>query len=147
MSTISSLYDSLITRLAVALPSHLRLSNPYDLEQNPERFLNQGYGVAFGTGENTKQIVDCTLSMRMDIIVSVTRQFVGQETDHDGKATVEKNLFEDQLLVIKDFCNNITVGTIDFNGHGGVEFIVTDKSNFLALRSTFSIIYFESIHT
>lgn len=146
MSTISSMHDALITRLETVLSGHLRLTNPYDLEQNPERFLNQGYGLAFGAGENTKQIIDCMLSMRMDINISITRQFVGQETDAAGKATVEKNLFEDQLLVIKDFCNNISIGTIDFNGHNGIEFIVAEKSNFLALRSTFSIIYFESIH-
>ena len=145
MSTISTLHDAVINRVSTTLSGHLRLSNPYQLEQNPDRYLEQGYGVAFGGGINSDRQVACKLSMQREIVISITRRYLGQETDVTSKATLDKQLYEDQLLVIKDLYDNITEAPIKFVSDGGTEFIVSDKSNYLALRSTFQIEYFESI--
>jgi len=45
MSNISTAYDAIQTRLVALLPSHARLTNPYQIDQNMERSLNKAYGV------------------------------------------------------------------------------------------------------
>lgn len=142
MSNVSNAYDAFVARVEAVLPNHARLSNPYAPEQNIEGILKQGWGLGMGSSTNTKRELSCRVSIRREFSLVLTRKFYSREADVTGKASVEKQLMEDQLLVVKDLCANSDlsglIGVVEFEGDGGIEQVFGEKDQFLALRSTFT---------
>lgn len=150
MSAISNIYDAVVARVVAVFPSHTRLSNPYAIEQNPEGFLRQGYGIAIGPCTNTNRNLCHKVSILRDIIITITRQYAAVETDIATKVTAEKLLLEDQIDLISDFMNNTTLsadgGIVSFTNDGGIEQVFPGgRDNFIALKLTFTVEHFEDI--
>jgi len=150
MSDITIGYDAILTRLGVLFPDHKRIPQPYRLDQNSETILNQGYGLAIGPANNSNRNVSCQLSVRRDMIVSISRVIRANEFDIDAKDLGWKTLFEDQFLLMKDIESDPTLGTTEivnatFATDGGLEIIFVDKDNFVAVETVISIEYFENV--
>jgi hypothetical protein len=142
MSNVSDCYDAFVARIEAVLPNHTRLSNPYEIEQNIEPLMIQGWGLGMGASTNTNRELSCRVSIRRQFSLVLTRKFYALEADAESKASTEKELLEDQLLVIKDLCSNSDlsglIGVVDFESDGGIEQVYGEKDQFLALRSTFT---------
>lgn len=152
MSNFTNLYDGIKTRIETVLPAssgYMRLYNPYELNRNPENVLRKAWGIAIGGATNTNRQLSCSISIRRDLVVTLTRKALAVDNDAVSKTTTEKDLIEDQLLLIKDFCDNSdlpnTIGIINYESDTGVIRIFDEKENFLALQTTFSIEYFEYV--
>lgn len=149
MSNISDLYDEMVTRVSTVLSSHKRLTNPYKIEQNTKGILTLGWGIRLGPMVNSQRTMCPKISLDRDTIIIITRKFIAQETAVTIKADAEKNLMEDQLLVVKDLCDNSNLsgvlGNVDFLSSSEIIQIFGDKDNFIALESTFKAEVFETI--
>lgn len=149
MSNFSDLYDAIVTRVETVFPNHTRLPNPYKIEENNEAFLRQGWGLSMTSGTNSNRQLSCSISIQRSFTISLVRKFYAVESNVDNKVTVEKQLIEDQLLLIKDLCDNssldATNSLVDFESDDGIEYVYGDKDNFLVLNSTFRVEYFDTI--
>lgn len=149
MSNFSNLYDAIVTRIETVLPSHTRFPNPYKIDENAEPLLRQGWGIALLSATNTNRELSCRISIRRTFEISITRKFYSVEGNVDNKESVEKQLIEDQILLIRDFCNNTdlpnSLGIVDYASDGGVEYVYNEKDSFLVLKSSFECEYFETI--
>jgi len=149
MSNFSSLYDAIVTRVVTVLPSHTRLPNPYKISENAEPFLRQGWGIAMGSATNTNRELSCRLSIRRDFTISITRKFYALESNVANKESVEKQLMEDMILLVRDFYNNTSLpgvlGIVGYENDSGINYVLSEKDNFFVLPITFSVEHFETI--
>lgn len=151
MSNVSTVYDALVTRISTVLNTHRRLTNPYSVADNIQQVLMKGWGITWGSGENSKRFLSDINSIRRLFPVIICREFKAREFDVTSKATVEKLLFEDQRLLIQDFKNQnqLTVAQginhVTFISDEGVQKVPFEgKDNFLFLTSIFEVEYFET---
>jgi hypothetical protein len=149
MSNFSSLYDAIVLRLETVLPNHMRLTNPYNVDQNPEGLLRQGWGLGLGSGSNTNRELSCRISIQRDFNIVLSRKFYAKESDVQNKADVEKQLFEDLILIVRDFCDNSALpgalGIVNYSSDGGIEQVFGEKDNYLVLRTVFTVEHLETI--
>ena len=152
MSKATDVFDALVARLAAVLPAHKRIENPYVIENNSERVLNKGQGVAFGPAENTQRRLTNQLSVARDFLVTITRKTIKKKTDSSGRAEDIQLLFEDQKLVLDDIEKNTTlldstlsVAKSDYISDNGLEFIFTEKDNFIKIESVIRVEYIEDL--
>lgn len=149
MSNFSSLYDAIVDRIEAVLPNHLRLPNPYKVNENTELYLRQGFGVALGPATNTNRELSCRISVGRDFSVVLSRKFYSIESNVSNKESVEKQLIEDQILLIRDFCDNSSLpgalGIVSYSSDSGIEYVFNEKDNFLVLNTVFTVEYFETI--
>jgi len=145
---ISSAYDAMITRIEAVLTSHKRLPNPYAVDRNKEVYLERGYGLTIGPASGQRNILQkVTVSREFGLIL--TRKFRARPDDEEAKAEVEKELMEDQMLVIKDFEQNSnlndSVTTVSYVSDSGISSVFPDKGQFLVLETTFQATYLEPL--
>lgn len=151
MSKISTIRDTFVTRIGTLLPNHLQIPNPYFLAENPARYLEQGWGLGISSTENTNRVVGSSLSVERNFFFIVTRQLFSDDLDITKKETLEKNLFEDQYLILEYLRANPkleitdTIARSDYVGDGGIETIVVENLKYLQITSTVAIEYFESV--
>lgn len=109
--TLSTVYDGIVTRMGALFPNHARLGDPYDIDENPDLLLKQGWALAIGpSAENTQRYATCIGSLGVNIVITFTRQFFARELDPSTKSTTEKLLLED-VQILKDDCdkNNLNL--------------------------------------
>ncbi len=152
MSTnISSVYDAFVTRIGAVLTSHVRLSNAYSIEENTEPALKLGWALQIGPAIKSPRHISCKISIVRTFNLVLTRKVYASELDATAKASTDKSLLEDQFLVIEDVEGEPTMGSAvvaksNFLGDSGVEFVHTDKDNFIKLVSQFEVEYFEDLN-
>lgn len=152
MSAMSTAYDLLVTRLDAALPAasgYTRIPNPYNLGENDQNILRQGYGLALGPANNAKSELSCNMQIQRIFNVVVAREFLKLEHDVDGGQDVDKALMEDMRLVLRDFetytslnSGNVIMG---YDSDGGIELLKAESRSFLFLRAQFTMKYFERL--
>jgi hypothetical protein len=154
MSKISTIYDELYTLISGAFPSKNELINPYELTDNHEQILFNGYGIAWEIGTDTEQFNKQLLAFDREFIVVSTRSYHSTDLDTSPKKTAEKSLYEDQLTIIKTLkafsekSNNptSTVEDIQFIDDNGIELVFNDAQRYLSLASRFKMTYFEKLY-
>lgn len=150
MSKASTIHDALIARVAAQLPSHIKLSHAYRLEKSSLPSLYQGFGVKVGPVQNTKRTLNCSMWIKRQYNVVITRKLYQNDSlDSDAKTSVEKQLFEDQILMAKDLTTNPSLDgsstNVEFESDNGIEFVQTPDEEIMCLDTTFTVEYFESI--
>jgi len=149
MSEVSTVYDAMITRIGAVLTGHLRLSNPYKIEENSATLLRVGYGVGIGPATNTRRPMSGCASIQRTFIVSISRRYAALDSSGSAKATTEKQIMDDMFLLIKDFSENtsLTNGNrvVGFDSDNGINYVETESDRFMYTTANFSIEYFENL--
>jgi hypothetical protein len=152
LSKISDAYAGLKARIAAVLPSHVGLLNPYEPEQNPETILKQGYGIVLGAGTNSNRAISNHLSISREVSIVLTRRFYASEMNRTAKETVEKQLMEDQFLIVKDIEKDPSLGLSDvvanfqYEGDEGIQFAFSEDKPFYRLTMRFRLEYLENLN-
>jgi hypothetical protein len=148
MSTISDFHDAIRARMQALFPDKLELSDNSAIENNDDLSLEDGWAVQFSTGQDGKRQVGCQHSIQRDIVITVTQRVLGGHKSIDLIASVEKQLLEDHLTIVNDFQKNENLGNIvvrrDYQTDTGIERVEGDSREFLMIRTTFQIEYFEN---
>ena len=104
MSKVSTIYDTMITRLAAIFPTKKRIPNPYNIGSNPQQYLDDGYGLALGTASQVNgQWCDMTIEQTFNIVLA--RKLFKNDTDPVMFDNFVKALREDVVTLQKDFYN------------------------------------------
>lgn len=138
-------YDSIVSRIGTLLSNHVRLTNPYALEENPDILLKQGWGLALGPGgTNTNRLVSKHRTTSVDFQLSITRRVYATDHSATSKANTDKLLLEDARVLIDDIHkNNFNISTlVSFLDFEGVFPVKADNYSYLALRLNFTLEYF-----
>ena len=152
MSQFSTGFDTSKSRIDAILTSAeglKKLTDAYDIPNKSELLLEQGYGLAIGPGANTHRLQSSNLSVKRDMIVTISRKIYALDEDVSAKETVTKQLIEDKLLVAKDLEINSTLngGRIvsGYEADGGIQFVAKEQENYAYVQFTIQIEYFESL--
>lgn len=148
MSKVSSIYDAIVTRVGTVLPNHRRLPNPYQIESNTEPSLKQGWGIQIGPGNNPELLVSCQRSIDRDFVIVITRKFYGSDLNILDKASTEKDLMEDSILVINDFEKHPLIqdyaAKAIWSSDQGIQFVFVPDKPFFKIEMTMTVTYFEN---
>lgn len=154
MSKITDIYDELYSLISTAFPNKSVLINAYDLADNNEQILKDGFGIAWETGTDTQQMAKQIIVFEREFVVNSVRAYYSTDLNKEPQKTTEKLLFEDQLTIIKTLrsfsekSNNplTNVEDIQFIDDSGIEFVFDDAQRYLALNSRFKILYTEKLY-
>lgn len=139
-------YAQIRTELQALFASYTEIDNPYDIEQNPEIQLKTAYGITIGTATNATRAICGRADVIRSFDIVLCRRINATMNDSATRITAEKNLFEDQMSIIKKFEGNIAnVKKARYLSDNGIEFLGNDKYNYLVLRSTFEVEYSEAL--
>lgn len=151
MSAISEIFDTLKASITEVLPEHMWLSDPRLIESNSELDLNKGVGIALGAGEAIQREIDKHIWISREVSVTITRRHFASELNREDQENEEKNLLEDQKLLIVKFMNDPldevakSVSKALFLGDNGIENVFGDSGSFLKITTRFQVQYREII--
>lgn len=153
MSTISDIYDEIYVLMDAAFPNKMELVNPYELTDNNEQILIDGYGIAWELGTDSDQIVKQIRVIDREFFFVSVRAYFSTDLNTTPKKTAEKLLFEDQLTSMKTLIAYTEqpssplsyVDDVQFIDDNGIEFVFSDEQRYLALRSRFRLRYQEKL--
>ena len=149
MSKITTISDNIRLRVATILSDHKKLPNNRLIEENDNLFLSKGYAISLGAGNNTNRLMACKLSIQRSAIITITRAHFGVDRDTTVRDTLEKNLLEDQFLIIKDLEKDPDLdgdtARFVYLGDNGIEEVFVEQGHFLMVQSTFDFEYLEDL--
>jgi len=151
MTKISTIHDTIYSRVAATLTDHKELWDPFVIENNDKLVLQKGYGILLGTGSAGDRLVGCSTSLDREVVIANTLAVFGPESNVSIRKTAEKALYENQFKLIKAFeedpdLSNLTNNFI-FRSDSGIEFIFVteERADYIMLQSLFSFSYFETL--
>lgn len=150
MSSISTIYDTLRVRMATIFPDHKELPYNQTINLNDGLFLTQGWAVYFADAINTNRLLSCQLSLSRNVNITLSRKVFGLDRDVTTRVTVEKNLLEDHLILIKDIEKdpdlNGAAAKILYISDLGIQTLFSEQMHYLYIQTIFSIEYFENLN-
>jgi hypothetical protein len=150
MSTISTIYDTIQTTVATLFPLKLELSDPLNIENNDDKTLANGYGIQLGSAVNSNRQLCNTYSVQRDFIVTITMLNAATHKSITIFDASNKTLLEDLHLLIQTLAKENSAirnvnGIVDWISDGGIEKYNGESREFLIIRATFRLEYFESL--
>ena len=139
MSKISTVYDEVLSVLGNLYPDKTRLTNAYDLDDNVDPLLRDGYGLKVGTGTPVDSEFK-NFSVDRSFSVVLTREVVRTEDNSTAVDSDVKALLEDVVTGQKDFYNvdqidiPNSIEKIDLGPISAVEYFKNDRSNFISME-------------
>lgn len=151
MSLVSDAYDELVARLAGLFTTgagYQRLSNAYDVEQNPITLLDQGWGLAAGGAVNTNRNLCSIVSTTRTWTVVLTRALDATDSDDTLRDTNTKLILEDARTVVNSFEREVRLDDLNLNcrfiSDSGIETISPDDGSILVMRLNFEVEAFDA---
>lgn len=148
MSDISTVHAAYISLIETALPTYVRIPDPYDPEKNASLILDKGYGLGFGPANNTERMKCPQLSIAREFFVVLTNKIVSLENDSNQRGSIEKSLFEDHFALVKAVEADPTLGgaavITKYVSDGGLEFLNGEQAKHFLIEIVFESEYFES---
>jgi hypothetical protein len=153
VSQVTTIFNAMVALCSTELGgTYRRLANAYSPAANSETALAKGYGVTLGPAQNTNRYLGSLATMSREFGVVLTKHVVANEGDATGLATLEKNLMEDALLIVKAIEEDASLGGtaekaafVSDDGIGFVEPKDEDQPGHFVCRLTFEIEYRESL--
>lgn len=156
MSNISQAYDDITAVITSVFPNHNELINPYVLELNDDLTFDKAWGLAIGEGENSNLQLGCRLSVDRNFRLTLTRKIFAGQLQRNVEAiaarrATEKQLFEDQYLILKEFETNPTITDSSvitkfvWQSDNGLELLKTEKSDIIFLTTVLKLTYLEEL--
>lgn len=145
MTSFSTIYDKIVTRMTALYPDHNRLPNPIAPEQNNDLILEKAWGLAIDGGARTDRSTKSTF-VEYTLTFVFTRKFYAIESDSSAKADTQKSLIEDVEFLIRDIKDNELGALPDsnlvlFQNHSGIEQVRPDDDKFLMVRPIVTVEY------
>lgn len=149
MTNITTVIDTIYTKLATLLSGETRIPNPYFLEKNNDNFLYKGYGLIVDSA-NYEEHEFCTFMVARTFKVVFTREMFRVDSEVTQTDTIVKELLENVVAVQKLFYSYDELGIesniakVDIGEVSAVETFMTDRKNFFSMTASFSFFIKES---
>jgi hypothetical protein len=144
MSNVSLVYQGLIQKVSGLFPDKTRIPNPYNLQDNIDKLLCDGFGIKVGpeSGSEYAEFNSFTVSRTFSVVL--TREMVATSSDSDVPDDISLKLLEDIYEARKMIFGpekmglssilNVSIGSSD-----GVNEVKSGQRKFLSTEFSFSI--------
>lgn len=148
MSNVSDIHAALKARMASLFPSKTIIPNPFDVADNSDNLLKDGYGIYYGPAGLADFDLGIHLqSYQREFNIVLAKKVYRLESNTDQFETVQLALIEDQNTIVNSFADirsiDINVVRLEYVSDGGIEFVFNEKNNYLALTTSFDVTYKE----
>lgn len=143
-TSISTVYDAILTELGTIFPNKLRIPNAYTIIRNPVQFLRDAYGLRVDAAVEAKRDF-CNFSRIRDFTVILSREVLKTDVQTDQMDTAVKAMLEDVYTLQKNFLDGEQIGAatdidiINVGAFTGIEEFIFEKTNFINTEVAFSI--------
>lgn len=153
MSKVTTIYDQVLTVLAILYPAgsgYTRIANPYDLSDNIEQTLAQGWGMKTGSASPRDSQFNQFTNTRIFTIV-LSRQVIKLESDPVPIDIATKEMLEDIFTGQKDFFNNDQIDipndieAVDLGPQSEVQYIDKGTEKFISMEFDLLIQFTEDL--
>lgn len=144
-STITTIQTQLYSILSTTFPTKSELADPYDVENNDDFMLKNGFGIEMGAASNSYEGGSANILTRT-FTFPLTSEVFDLDRSSASRKLIEKSLFEDEITMLKalsSFNLSKEVANVEFLNDNGIVKVTTDKSNYLVLRVAVEIAYIE----
>jgi hypothetical protein len=144
MSSISQIYDTVVATMAAIFPTKTRIPNALVIEENPEQFLRDGYGIRLDP-EAPAASEFCTFSRSRLFTIILSREVISDEFTTSAIDAASKAILEDTYTLQKDFMNQDQLGIesnielIDMAGTSGIVPFIGERESFVLMEVSFQI--------
>lgn len=150
MSNITTVFDFLKSEIVTALPQHSELANSYFPETEAELKYAKAFGIGIGEA-SISDVENFIVVFKRQFIISIVRKCFTYNRNSVTRQTTEKDLIEDELLVIKQVFSNTKqnswklpyIKALSFIRDAGIDFVRVDREDILILRFVVEIDYHE----
>lgn len=143
MSSITTVYDEILSNIQALFPSKAIIPYPYNLEDNKSLVLSNGIGVKIGSATYVP-LEWCTFVSARNVSIVVSREVFRTDSDSVVIDDIVKGLLEDihsvqKLLFQMDQTagNSSSVVKVDIGNVSGVQ-IVGANTKFLTMEAEFT---------
>jgi len=143
--TFDTIYDQIISTIKATLPDRKELINPYEIEENNELYLKSGVGIELGECSPTETFARSLIQFSRTIYISLTEKVNSTDKKTSVRLTEEKKLIADQLSLITALSGNLSYDVCRLVGDAGIEYIFTEREDYIRLRSSFNIFYNQQV--
>lgn len=152
MSKASDVFEAIIARVKLLLPSYAEIPDPLLGPQTTSLILAKGFSVAMGPGlPRVPNQINCEFSINRSVQIQLTRLIENTANEAVQYRNTVKSMFDDQLVLLKSFeadghLGNIAIKT-DYISDNGILPLdtVNQVGRFLDLTTTFEVAYKETI--
>lgn len=151
MATEAEAYQGLVDRLASLFTEangYFRIADAVSVEDNPVTQLDQGYGLAIGSGANTNRMQCGIITINRVFTVVLTRARDATDGDDQSRDTNLKSLLDDMRTVIASFEREIRLVDGEVNckyvSDTGIESLSIDDETIWVTRINFEAETFDA---
>lgn len=141
--------EALIAICAAQLSGAQRIPNAYFLQANNQLIIANGYGVALGSGELQGRELTQRIQVQRAYDIHLVRLMPATAHDSSGRDLVEESMVLDAGKLLRAVEVESTLGhtaiKTDYSGDSGIQFLTTDRGNYLLLTISFNVLYNESL--
>lgn len=143
MSKITPVYRGVMEKLAEIFPQKSLIPDPYDLKNNVDNLLTEGYGLKVG-GDNPVTTDWCSFSNARTFTVVFTREMVATASNPDIPNDTSLLLLEDiyesrHLMNSPDRLGITQIDNVELGGSTPVTEVFVGKRKFLSMECDFNI--------
>lgn len=149
MTKISTIHDTIISKLAALFPAMQRIPNAYSLIDNPEQFLKESYGLKYNGSERIG-FEFCNRREKASFAAVFSREFFKLDTKQTAFDNPTKLILESAESFKAEFYKTDNLGdsniiAVDVASTSGLANLTGDKYNFLNIEVQFTVDYHEVI--
>jgi hypothetical protein len=150
MSTsITTVFNNLVTFMGDQLTAHKRLNDPYSLEANPEMLLRKGWGIQIDDGSDTGRCISPEYYLARNFTLIVVRETVGKDSDPARRENAMLELLEDLHILIAEAVSENTLyqSAVNFKyvSDSGVQEVFVQEKPYNFVEAVFTVEYSQNI--
>lgn len=140
-----AIYTFLIAKVKEILPNKRQLRNKFDLTDNDDQFLKDGFSIVVGAGINNQTLNNYFQSLSRTYTISITERVEGRDRDISKFEIAEKELLAKKEALISGLITykgaDKGYSEIRYESDNGVEAIFGEKKNYLFTSIDFIVTY------
>lgn len=139
------IYTFLIAKVKEILPNKKQLKNKFDLTDNDDPFLKDGFSILIGAAQNDDTFNNYLQTLSRTYTISITERVEGRDRDISRFEIAEKELLSRKETLISGLVTynkaDRVYDGIKYESDNGVEAIFTERKNYLVTSIDFIVIY------
>lgn len=144
MSNVTNVYNGLLEKLAEKFPAKSRIPNPYNLPDNIDNFLIDGFGVKVGPEGQSEFVEFNSFCVNREFTIVFTREMVATSSNTDVPDDISLKLLEDiyearKMITAPDKMGISSIQKADNGSASGVTEVKAESRKYLSMEVSFNI--------
>jgi hypothetical protein len=149
-TVITDIITNLYALVSGSLTTYNELRDPYDIENNTELFLKNGFAIAVGDGTNEEaQSTSCHRWTRRNFTITLTNKITTTRENKAAIKTLQKDLMEDQETIIQAIYDDSTLSgkVVDckYVSDTGIQYLDVEQIKYFRIDITIEVLYIKQV--